>query len=126
MGSGKQSMLLRVRPLHSCAPTRRARTLTLRPGRLSQMRGMESSLLIGLVTVWDWRYEHPYLNGANSEKLKIGEVVTNEPGIYVTGEEAKGLGRSVGFGVRLEDPILVSADGGVPMTGSRAKSPYEP
>lgn len=47
-------------------------------------------------------------------------------GIYVTGEQAKGLGKSVGFGVRLEDPILVTADGGVPMTGSRAKSPYEP
>jgi Xaa-Pro aminopeptidase len=24
-------------------------------------------------------HEHPYLNGANSEKLKFGEVVTNEP-----------------------------------------------
>lgn len=24
-------------------------------------------------------HEHPYLNGANSEKLKIGEVVSNEP-----------------------------------------------
>lgn len=24
-------------------------------------------------------HEHPYLNGANSEKLKVGEVVTNEP-----------------------------------------------
>ncbi|KAH7399756.1 peptidase M24, structural domain-containing protein [Cadophora sp. MPI-SDFR-AT-0126] len=71
-------------------------------------------------------HEHPYLNGANSEKLKIGEVVTNEPGIYVTGEQAKGLGKSVGFGVRLEDPILVTEDGGVTMTGTRAKSPYEP
>ncbi|KAH9214431.1 peptidase M24, structural domain-containing protein [Leptodontidium sp. 2 PMI_412] len=71
-------------------------------------------------------HEHPYLNGANSEKLKIGEVVTNEPGIYVTGEQAKALGRSVGFGVRLEDPVLVTADGGVTMTGSRSKSPYEP
>lgn len=27
-------------------------------------------------------HEHPYLNGANGEKLKIGEVVTNEPVIY--------------------------------------------
>ncbi|KAH7351319.1 peptidase M24, structural domain-containing protein [Rhexocercosporidium sp. MPI-PUGE-AT-0058] len=71
-------------------------------------------------------HEHPYLNGANSEELKIGEVVTNEPGIYVTGEQAKALGKSVGFGVRLEDPVLVTADGGVTMTGSRAKSPYEP
>lgn len=24
-------------------------------------------------------HEHPYLNGANDEKLKIGEVVSNEP-----------------------------------------------
>jgi len=24
-------------------------------------------------------HEHPYLNGANDEKLKAGEVVTNEP-----------------------------------------------
>ncbi|TVY27670.1 putative peptidase [Lachnellula hyalina] len=71
-------------------------------------------------------HEHPYLNGANAEKLKAGEVVTNEPGIYVTTEQAKNLGRDVGYGVRLEDPILVTEDGGVPLTGSRAKSPYEP
>ncbi|KAK2625934.1 hypothetical protein QTJ16_005246 [Diplocarpon rosae] len=71
-------------------------------------------------------HEHPYLNGANAEKLKAGEVVTNEPGIYVTGEQARVLGKDVGFGVRIEDPILVTADGGLSMTGSRAKSPYEP
>ena len=91
-------------------------------------------------------HEHPYLNGANSEKLKIGEVVTNEPvsspavvagclsndiadmaqGIYVTSEQAYKVGREVGFGVRLEDPILVTEKGGVPLTGSRANSPYEP
>ncbi|PBP25512.1 Creatinase/aminopeptidase [Diplocarpon rosae] len=71
-------------------------------------------------------HEHPYLNGANGEKLKAGEVVTNEPGIYVTAEQAKVLGKDVGFGVRIEDPILVTADGGISMTGSRAKSPYEP
>lgn len=28
-------------------------------------------------------HEHPYLNGANGEKLKVGEVVTNEPVSYV-------------------------------------------
>ncbi|KAK8003609.1 hypothetical protein PG989_003328 [Apiospora arundinis] len=71
-------------------------------------------------------HEHPYLNGANSEKLKIGEVVTNEPGIYVTTEQAKALGKEVGFGVRLEDPILVTDKGGEPMTGRRARSPYDP
>ncbi|PMD63194.1 Creatinase/aminopeptidase [Hyaloscypha bicolor E] len=74
-------------------------------------------------------HEHPYLNGANGEKLRIGEVVTNEPGIYVTTDQAKKLSLDVGFGVRLEDPILVSNQdrpGGILMTGSRAKSPYEP
>ncbi|OWO99439.1 hypothetical protein B2J93_3880 [Marssonina coronariae] len=71
-------------------------------------------------------HEHPYLNGANAERLKAGEVVSNEPGIYVTGEQAKVLGKDAGFGVRIEDPILVTADGGFSMTGSLAKSPYEP
>ncbi|KAG8164701.1 hypothetical protein KVR01_004976 [Diaporthe batatas] len=71
-------------------------------------------------------HEHPYLNGANSEKLKIGQVVSNEPGIYVTSEQAYKVGRETGFGVRLEDPILVTKKGGVPLTGSRAASPYEP
>lgn len=71
-------------------------------------------------------HEHPYLNGANDEKLKEGEVVTNEPGIYVTNEEAKKLSKDVGFGVRIEDAVLVTVDGGVVMTGARAKSPYEP
>ena len=71
-------------------------------------------------------HEHPYLNGANDEKLKIGEVVTNEPGIYVTNEQAKKLSKDVGFGVRIEDAVLVTEEGGVVMTGARAKSPYEP
>ncbi|KAK8100116.1 X-Pro dipeptidase [Apiospora kogelbergensis] len=71
-------------------------------------------------------HEHPYLNGANSEKLKLGEVVTNEPGIYVTTEQAKTMGKDIGFGVRLEDPILVTDNGGEPMTGRRARSPYDP
>ncbi|EMR66008.1 hypothetical protein MGN70_014472 [Eutypa lata] len=71
-------------------------------------------------------HEHPYLNGANQEKLQLGHVASNEPGIYVTTEQAKQIGKDVGFGVRLEDPILVTEDGGVPLSGHRAKSPYDP
>ncbi|KAI8633483.1 Creatinase/aminopeptidase [Xylariaceae sp. FL1651] len=71
-------------------------------------------------------HEHPYLNGANHEKLKAGVVVTNEPGIYVTNEQATQLGKNKGFGVRLEDAILVTEDGGVPLTGRRANSPWDP
>ena len=66
-------------------------------------------------------HEHPYLNGANDEKLKIGEVVTNEPGIYVTTQQAEKMSRDVGFGVRIEDAVLVTADGGVVMTGSESE-----
>jgi hypothetical protein len=50
-------------------------------------------------------------------------------GIYVTTEQAKKMSLDAGFGVRLEDAILVSNEGGpggIVMTGSRAKSPYEP
>ncbi|CAH0018573.1 unnamed protein product [Clonostachys rhizophaga] len=71
-------------------------------------------------------HEPPYLNGANSHKLKAGEVATNEPGIYVTTEQAGLVGKKIGFGVRLEDPILVTETGGVPLTGRRALSPWDP
>ncbi len=47
-------------------------------------------------------------------------------GIYVTNEEAKKMSKDVGFGIRIEDAVLVTADGGIVMTGARAKSPYEP
>ena len=46
-------------------------------------------------------HEPPYLNGANTEKLREGMCVTIEPGIYVPGE----------FGVRIEDDILITASG---------------
>ncbi|KAL7800707.1 peptidase M24, structural domain-containing protein [Trichoderma afarasin] len=71
-------------------------------------------------------HEPPYLNGANDQKLKLAEVATNEPGIYVTTEQAALLGKKVGFGIRLEDPILVTENGGVILTGSRAQSPWSP
>lgn len=47
-------------------------------------------------------------------------------GIYVTSEQAYKIGKPSGFGVRLEDPILVTEKGGVPLSGRRAVSPYEP
>ncbi len=44
----------------------------------------------------------------------------------MTGEQAEQIGQKVGFGVRLEDPVLVSENGGVALTGSRAQSPWDP
>lgn len=49
-------------------------------------------------------------------------------GIYVTSEEAKGLKLkfSAGFGIRLEDAVLVTEDDAQVLTGQRARGPYEP
>lgn len=46
-------------------------------------------------------HEGPALHQKNDEPLKVGNVVTNEPGIYVSG-----LG-----GVRIEDDIIITEDG---------------
>ncbi|KAG9242146.1 peptidase M24, structural domain-containing protein [Calycina marina] len=64
-------------------------------------------------------HEHPYLNGANPEKLE---------GIYVTAKQARTLKLKIeeGFGIRLEDPILVTEEGPLLMTGARAQGPYQP
>lgn len=44
----------------------------------------------------------------------------------MTSAQAEKLGKQTGFGVRIEDAVLVTENGGVVMTGSRAISPYEP
>ncbi|HLF20336.1 MAG TPA: Xaa-Pro peptidase family protein, partial [Bacteroidota bacterium] len=46
-------------------------------------------------------HEHPYLVEGNKEKLKPGNVVTIEPGIYMLGE----------FGVRIEDDFVMTENG---------------
>jgi Xaa-Pro aminopeptidase len=47
-------------------------------------------------------HEPPYLSPGNETRLEEGMVVTLEPGIYLPGE----------FGVRLEDDVAVTAEGG--------------
>jgi Xaa-Pro aminopeptidase len=44
----------------------------------------------------------------------------------VTDEQAKSMGKSKGFGVRIEDPVMVTEAGGVVLTGRRALSPWAP
>jgi len=46
-------------------------------------------------------HEYPNLSPKSESVLKIGNVVTAEPGIYIPGE----------FGVRIEDMVIVSEDG---------------
>jgi Xaa-Pro aminopeptidase len=53
-------------------------------------------------------HEAPWLRRGNEDPLRVGDVVTVEPGVYLPG---------VG-GVRIEDMVLVTEDGPVLLTGS--------
>ena len=51
-------------------------------------------------------HEQPYIRRGNQEILQPGMVFTDEPGLYRIG----------GFGVRIEDDILVTSDGSRSLT----------
>ncbi|HTY13713.1 MAG TPA: M24 family metallopeptidase [Candidatus Omnitrophota bacterium] len=53
-------------------------------------------------------HENPRINTRNHNKLKAGQVITVEPGVYL-----KGWG-----GIRIEDMVLVTKDGGKMLTRS--------
>ncbi len=59
-------------------------------------------------------HEYPYLVRGNGLKLAPGMTFSNEPGIYIYGE----------FGVRIEDCMVVTEDGGRILGGLEAVSPY--
>ena len=51
-------------------------------------------------------HEEPFINRKNDNALKIGNVVTVEPGVYFAGK----------FGIRLEDCGVITKDGYEPFT----------
>lgn len=61
-------------------------------------------------------HEYPYLVRGNRLKLEPGMTFSNEPGIYIYGE----------FGVRLEDCMVVTEDGGRILGGLEATAPDKP
>ncbi len=61
-------------------------------------------------------HEYPYLVRGNRLKMEPGMTFSNEPGIYLYGE----------FGVRLEDCMVVTQDGGRILGGLEAVAPDKP
>ena len=47
-------------------------------------------------------HEEPYVVSTNADQLRVGDTFSIEPGIYLDGR----------FGVRIEDVVVVTPDGG--------------
>ena len=65
-----------------------------------------------------------YLDG-KSRSLAPGMVLTVEPGLYVAPDDEKAPERLRGLGVRIEDDVLVTADGGEVLTAAVPKTPED-
>ncbi|MGB7296007.1 MAG: Xaa-Pro peptidase family protein [Candidatus Aminicenantales bacterium] len=61
-------------------------------------------------------HEYPYFVRGNTLKLEPGMTLSNEPGIYIYGE----------FGVRIEDCLVVTEDGGRTLGGLESTAPEKP
>jgi Xaa-Pro aminopeptidase len=63
-----------------------------------------------------------YRIGAESRKLEPGMVLTAEPGIYIRADDQEAPAEFRGIGIRIEDDVLVTADGFEVMTAAVPKS----
>src|SRR6266851_1393672 len=63
-----------------------------------------------------------YRVGGESRKLEPGMVLTVEPGIYIAPDDDKAPEQFRGIGIRIEDDVLVTADGHEVLTAAVPKS----
>ena len=66
-----------------------------------------------------------YRVGGESRKLEPGMVLTVEPGIYIAPDDEKAPEQFRGIGIRIEDDVLVTADGHEVLTAAVPKSVAE-
>jgi Xaa-Pro aminopeptidase len=66
-----------------------------------------------------------YYVAGKSRPLEPGMVLTVEPGLYIAADDAGAPEALRGVGIRIEDDILVTADGHVNLTASTPKAPDE-
>jgi Xaa-Pro aminopeptidase len=66
-----------------------------------------------------------YFVDGKSRPLEPGMVLTVEPGLYVPADDATAPEALRGLGIRIEDDILVTADGNVNLTDATPKAPAE-
>jgi Xaa-Pro aminopeptidase len=61
----------------------------------------------------------------NSRPFDAGVVLTVEPGIYVSPNDKNAPAKYRGIGIRIEDDVLVTADGNINLTRNVPKHPDE-
>ena len=66
-----------------------------------------------------------YRLGGESRLLEPGMVFTIEPGLYIPADDASGAPKWRGIGIRIEDDVLITADGHRVLTAALERSAYE-
>ncbi|MEO6323608.1 MAG: aminopeptidase P N-terminal domain-containing protein [Thermoanaerobaculia bacterium] len=105
--------------------------LGLLKGRRSSVKAHQSDqrFILHRTSHWLGRDVHDrgrYMDASGSSRpLEAGMVLTVEPGLYVRTDEAKVPSKFLGLGVRIEDDVLVTADGNRVLTDGVPRRPDE-
>jgi Xaa-Pro aminopeptidase len=66
-----------------------------------------------------------YTVGGKPRVLEPGMVFTVEPGIYVADDDERASAEFRGIGVRIEDDVVITADGSANLTAAIPKRPAD-